>query len=95
MNALLHHLVMRLAVYPIFYWIGYAVVKGLTLGRAIIMPYSYQAESGAEEGAAWWEFRLRRWGYSEWRPESMTIIGGLSALLVVGGYSLCRYVIFR
>jgi hypothetical protein len=89
MSHLAHHLLIRLAVYPAFYWIGFAVVKGLTLGGAIIMPYS---ELG-EEDAAWWEFRLRRWGYTEWRPESMIIFGGLSVLLLVSGYYVFRYLL--
>jgi len=92
MNHLAYHLVLRLAVYPVLYWIGYAAVKGLTLGRAIIMPYSYSA-SGPEEDAAWWEFRIRRWGFTEWRPESMTIIGGVLVLLLVGGYYIGRYLL--
>ena len=92
MNHLAYRVVMRLAVYPAFYWLGFAVVKCLTLGRAIIMPYSY-SESDADEEAAWWEFRIRRWGFTEWRPESMTIIGGCSVLLVVSGYYVCRYLL--
>jgi hypothetical protein len=92
MNHLAQHVVMRFAVYPVLYWIGFAVVKILTAGKAIIMPYSY-SESGVEEGDAWWEFRMRRWGYTEWRPESMTIIGGFTVLLLVGGYYVFRYLL--
>jgi len=90
MNHLVSHVLIRLAVYPAFYWIGFVAVKSLTLGRAIIMPYS---ELGAEEEAAWWEFRIRRWGFTEWRPESMIIIGGCFVLLLVSGYYMCRYLL--
>jgi hypothetical protein len=88
MTHLVSHVLIRLAVYPAFYWIGFAVVKSLSVGKAFIMPYS---ELGAEEGAAWWEFRIRRWGFTEWRPESMIIIGGCFVLLLVSGYYVCRY----
>jgi len=90
MTHLLSELLIRLVAYPAFYWIGFATVKGLTWGRAIIMPYS---ELGAEESAGWWEFRIRRWGFTEWRPESMIIIGGLVVLLVVSAYFVCRYLL--
>ena len=90
MSHLLNHLLLRLALYPVFYWIGFAVVKGLTLGKAVILPYE---ELGQDEDAAWWEFRIRRWGFRYWRPESMIIIGGLSLLMVVGGYSVYRYLL--
>ena len=86
MDHILSHILLKLAVYPAFYWIGFAVVKGLSLGKAIIMPYS---ELGMEEDAAWWEFRIRRWGFAEWRPESMIIIGGFSLLLVVISSYVC------
>jgi hypothetical protein len=42
---------------------------------------------------AWWEFRIRRWGFTEWRPESMIIIGGFFVLLLVSGYYVCRYLL--
>ncbi len=90
MHHLLYHFVVRLVVYPAFYWVGFAVTKGATFGNAIIMPYS---ELGEQEDAAWWEFRLRRWGYTEWRPESMIIFGGFAVLVVVTGYYVCRYLI--
>lgn len=88
MSHLVSHVLIRLAIYPALYWIGFAVVKGATIGNAIVMPYS---EVGAEEGGAWWEFRIRRWGYKEWRPESMTIFGGLSVLLLISSCYVCRY----
>jgi hypothetical protein len=90
MSHLAYHLLIRLAVYPAFYWIGFALVKGLTLGSAIIMPYS---DLGDEEDAAWWEFRIRRWGYKEWRPESMIIFGGCAVLFAVSSYYLCRHLL--
>ena len=62
----------------------------MSLGKAIIMPYS---ELGEEEDAARWEFRIRRWGFKEWRPESMIIIGGCFVLLLVGSYYVCRYLV--
>jgi hypothetical protein len=90
MSHFASHLLLRLAAYPAFYWIGFAVVKALTLGKALILPYS---ALGAEDDAAWWEFRIRRWGFTEWRPESMIIIGGCFVLLSVGGYYVCRYLL--
>lgn len=90
MSHLVAHGLIRFAVYPAFYWIGFAAIKSLSLGRAIIIPYS---EFGAEEDAAWWEFRIRRWGFKEWRPESMIIIGGCLVLLLVSGYYVCRYLL--
>ena len=90
MDHLVSRILIKLAVYPAFYWIGFAVVKGLSLGKAIIMPYS---ELGMEEDAAWWEFRIRRWGFTEWRTESIIIIGGFSVLLFVTGYYVFRYLL--
>lgn len=80
----------RLIGYPVFYGIGLVVVKGLSLGRANVLPYS---ELGQEEDAAWYEFRIRRWGFKLWRPESLIIIGGWTLLLGVLGYYVCRYLI--
>jgi hypothetical protein len=88
MNHLVSHVLIRLAVYPAFYWIGFAVVKGLSLGKANIMPYS---SLGVDEEAGWWEFRIRRWGFTEWRTESIIIIGGLSVFLMATGYYVFRY----
>jgi hypothetical protein len=82
MSHLVSHGLIRFAVYPALYWIGFATIKGLSMGNAIIMPYS---ELGAEEDAAWWEFRIRR--------ESMIIIGGCFVLLLVSGYYVCRYML--
>ena len=90
MSHLFSDVLVRLVAYPAFYWVGFAAVKALTLGRAIIMPYS---ELGAEDHAGWWEFRIRRWGFTEWRPESMIIIGGLLVLLLVTGYFVFRYLL--
>lgn len=90
MDHSLSHALIRTILYPAFYWVGFATVKSLTFGRAIIIPYS---ELGQEEGAAWWEFRIRRWGYKEWRAESMIIFGGLLVFLLVTGYYACRYLL--
>lgn len=88
MQHLAFELLLRRIGYPVLYWIGFAATKAVSRGNAIIQPYS---ELGAEEDAAWWEFRLRRWGYKEWRPESMVIIGTGVVFLVVSGYYIFRY----
>lgn len=90
MSHFASHALVRLAVYPAFYWIGLTLIKTLTFGRAIIIPYS---ELGMEEEAGWWEFRIRRWGCTEWRPESMIMIGGCFVLVVVTTYYVCRYLL--
>ena len=89
MEHLFHHLLVRFAVYPAFYWVGFVVVRGLSVGRAPVLPY---AELGQD--AAWWEFRVRRSGFTKyWRAESLIIIGGNVVLLTVGGYFICRYLL--
>ena len=88
----MHHLFadifIRIVAYPILYWIGYGVTKGLSLGRANILPFS---DLDHQEDAAWWEFRVRRYGYRYWLPQSMVLFGGLAALLAVSGYCAYRY----
>ena len=90
MSHFIFHVLIREVAYPAFYWIGFAVVKSMTAGKANIMQYS---DVGTEEDAAWWEFRIRRWGFTEWRPESMIIIGGCFFLFVVSGYYVWRYLV--
>lgn len=90
MSDFASHALIRLAAYPAFYWIGFAVVKTLSFGRADILPYS---ELGQDEDAAWWEFRVRRDRLKSWRPESMIIIGGCAVLAGVSGYYTFRYLL--
>jgi len=90
MEHLFSSILIKLAVYPAFYWIGFVVVKGLSFGKAIIMPFS---ELGMEEDAAWWEFRIRRWRFTEWRTESIIMIGGFTVLLLGTGYCVCSYLL--
>lgn len=40
-------------VYLVLYWIGFVMIKGLSMGNVIIMLY---LEFGVEEDVVWWEF---------------------------------------
>lgn len=81
-------LLIRVVGRRIFYWIGFLVIKAVSLGGAIAGPYW---ELGDDEDAAWWELRMRRDGVMFWRPEGLIIVGGCSILLAIGIYCWIRY----
>ncbi len=70
--------------FPIFYWIGFAIVKGLSLGRAKILPFS---DFGKDGELVCSELRVYRQGSMFWSPESMVLIAGSAVLLAMGCYS--------
>lgn len=57
---------------PIFYAIGFPVVKIISLGRARILPLF---ERGHEKEMRWYQFFVHRGGVRFWTPESVMLIG--------------------
>ncbi|WP_148218139.1 hypothetical protein [Opitutus terrae] len=68
--------------YPLFYAIGFAAVKIVTLGRAKILPLT---EDGYEKEMRWYQFFVYRFGVRFWTPESVMLAGIVACGLL--GYS--------
>ena len=64
-------LFVKLIGFPILYCIGFAIVKGLSLGRARILPFS---EFGKDGGVICSELRVYRQGSMFWSAESMVLM---------------------
>ncbi len=48
---------MRWVLSPIFYWLGFAMLKVLSAGKARILPYD---DFHDDDDLAWYEFRVYR-----------------------------------
>jgi len=78
--------VLEVVAYPVFYAIGFIVVKILSLGRARILALT---DRGYEKEMRWYQFFVRRSGVRFWTPESIILVGGLFTLFdSVGAYLL-------
>jgi hypothetical protein len=78
------HFVLEAVAYPVFYVVGFIVVKSLSLGRARILALT---DRGYEKEMRWYQFFVRRSGVRFWTPESIILVGGLFALCAgVGVY---------
>ena len=82
--------VLEVVAYPVFYAVGFGVVKLFSLGRANILPLT---DRGYEKGMRWHQFFVRRAGVRFWIPESVILVGGCFALLAgIAGYLLWQRV---
>ncbi len=57
MDHLITHILMRWVLSPIFYWLGFAMLKVLSAGKARILPYD---DFHDDDDLAWYEFRVYR-----------------------------------
>jgi len=57
--------VLEALAYPVFYAVGFVVVKALSLGRAKILPLT---DHGYEKEMRWYQFFVRRAGVDFWIP---------------------------
>ena len=55
MGHILSYVLLRSALYPILYWLGFLDVRGLSLGKASILPFS---DLGEDEDLVWYELRV-------------------------------------
>ena len=88
MPHLFAHVFIRVAVYPVLYWLGFFVVKAFSRGAACVLPFS---ELGESDDLVWYALRVYRDGFKYWPPESAILVGGSVVLAAVSAYCVWSF----